>query len=102
MSQELACKRGGEAETDHPARESATRDSACFHRRDELSQFSLTHQKSPRRPVVTIASPRASPCIPVKTWNPQPATAWWTGPEFNRLETLIRPRARYCSERRHE
>src|SRR5215470_15193160 len=47
MSQELACQRSGEAETDHPAREGATRDSAHLHRGDELSQLLLIHRNIP-------------------------------------------------------
>src|SRR6516162_9591839 len=47
MSQELAGQRSGEAETDHPAREGATRDSARLHRGDELSQLLLIHRNIP-------------------------------------------------------
>jgi hypothetical protein len=49
MSQELACKRDGEAETYHPVSEGATRDSAGLHCSDALSQVLLMHRNLPCR-----------------------------------------------------
>ena len=44
MNQEPVCKRSREAETDHPARKSATRDPACFRLRNKLSQLLFIHR----------------------------------------------------------
>jgi hypothetical protein len=64
MSHELTHKRGGQAETTHRARKGATRDSACFHRRDELSQLLLIHRNTSAGLPVMTPLPRANATSP--------------------------------------
>jgi hypothetical protein len=58
MSQELTRKLGGEAETDYSARKGATRDSAWFHRGDELSQLLIIHRNSSAGLLLMALPPR--------------------------------------------